>query len=92
MNEYSRFLGSADNLRVVERLSRVSADTIKYEVTLDDPRTWTSTPWTAVIYLTLTPDRIYEYGCHEGNEEPMRGMLGTARMEEKAAAVAGRRE
>ena len=88
----SSFLGSADNLRVVERLRRVSADTIKYEVTLDDPTTWTTTPWTAVTYLTLTPNRIYEYGCHEGNEEPMRGMLGTARMEEKAAAVGGRRE
>ncbi len=80
----SSFLGSADNLRMVERLTRVSADTIEYEITLDDPTTWTTTPWTAIVYLTLTTDRIYEYGCHEGNEDPMRSMLGIARMEEKA--------
>ena len=82
----SRFLGSADDLRMVERLTRVSDDTIEYEVTLDDPTTWTTSPWTVVVYLTLTSDLIYEYGCHEGNADPMRSMLRIARMEETADA------
>ena len=41
----SSFMGSAENLRVVERFTRVAADTLKYEITLDDPTTWTK-PWT----------------------------------------------
>lgn len=88
----SSFLGAAGNLRVVERLTRVSLDTIECEVTFDDPTTWTATPWTAVIYLTLTTDKIYEYGCHEGNAEPMKTMLSIARMEEKATMEAGIRD
>ena len=88
----SNVLGSADNLHVVERFTRVASDTMEYEVTFDDPPTWRMTPWTAVINLTLTTDRIYEYGCHEGNGEPMRGMLGTARMEEKASPDKENRE
>ena len=88
----SRSLGAAGNLRMVERLTRVSPDTIEYEVTFDDPTTWTTTPWTAVIYLALTTDNIYEYGCHESNAEPMTTMLSIARMEEKATAEAGIRD
>ena len=52
-------------------------------MTLDDPMTWTK-PWTAVLYMKSTPDPIYEYACHEGNES-MSGTLKGARAEEKAA-------
>ena len=44
------FRGASENLQVVERFTRVSADTIAYEVTFEDPTTWTS-PWTAMIPL-----------------------------------------
>ena len=37
-----RFRGSSGALHVVERFTRVDADTILYEFTVDDPTTWTS--------------------------------------------------
>ena len=72
------------NLHLVERFTRVAADTIKYEFTLDDSTTWTR-PWTAEIRLKQTQDKLYEYACHEGNYN-MVGMLAGARAEEKRAA------
>jgi hypothetical protein len=87
----SNFMGAAENLHVVERFTRIDADTINYEITVDDPTTWTK-PWTALIRLRQTPDRMFEYACHEGNQYVMEGILVGARAEEKAAdAVAKER-
>jgi len=80
----SRFMGSAENLRVVERFTRAAADTVNYEITLDDPTTWTK-PWTVLIRLKRSEDKIYEYACHEGNYHTMEGILGAARADEAAA-------
>jgi hypothetical protein len=77
-------LGSADNLHLVERVTRVAPDTIEYEVTLSDSTTWVK-PWTAVLYLKKTEEMIYEVACHEGNYYSMQGGLAGARREEKAA-------
>ena len=79
----SSLLGSAENLHVVERFTRISLDRIRYEITLTDPTTWT-TPWTAVVRLKLTDDKIYEDACHEGNQFVMMGILAGARAAEKA--------
>ena len=38
----TNFLGAAENLRLVERFTRVASDAIRYEVTFDDPTTWES--------------------------------------------------
>src|SRR5438309_6027016 len=62
----SFFMGSTENLHLVERLTRVAPETITYEITLDDPTTWTK-PWTAVVRLTQTQNQVYEVACHEGN-------------------------
>jgi hypothetical protein len=78
----SYFMGSAENLRLVERFTRTAPDMINYEITLSDVTTWTK-PWTAVIHLKQTQDQIYEFACHEGNHEVMRGILAGARAEEK---------
>jgi hypothetical protein len=75
--------GATANTHLVEKLTRVAANTLKYEVTLSDPNTWTK-PWTAVLYMRSTTDPIYEYACHEGNEA-MIGTLNGARVQEKAA-------
>ena len=54
-------------LHVVERYRRVSADTIIWTVTIDDPNVFTR-PWTISMPLTAEPDyEMYEYACHEGN-------------------------
>jgi hypothetical protein len=86
----SNFMGAAENLHVVERFTRVAAETINYEITLNDQTTWTK-PWTAVIHLKRTEDKIYEYACHEGNFHTMEGILGAARADEQAAEEAARR-
>jgi len=79
----SLFMGSAENLHMVERFTRVDADTIDYELTLDDPTTWTK-PWTALIHLTRSDAKMYEVACHEGNHYSMQGTLSGARAAEKA--------
>jgi hypothetical protein len=72
------FMGSSDQLHLVERLTLVAQDRIDYQLTMDDPTTWTR-PWTAVIRLKRSPARLYEYACHEGNFEIMRDMFAAAR-------------
>ena len=87
----SNFMGSAENLHLIERFTRVAPDTINYEITLDDPTTWTK-PWTAVIRLKQTSEAIYEFACHEGNYTTMVGMMGAAHADEKAAAGAAAKD
>jgi hypothetical protein len=62
----TNFRGSGARLHLTERFRRVDAGTLHYEYTVDDPETFT-TPWTAVLPMTRTDERIYEYACHEGN-------------------------
>jgi hypothetical protein len=70
-----------ESLRVVERLTPIDANTINYEATIDDPKTFTR-PWTVSIPLHRNPTyRIYEYACHEGNRA-VEGILRGARAEE----------
>jgi hypothetical protein len=83
----STFMGSAENLHIIERLTLVEANRIDYQVTLDDPTTWTK-PWTAVIRLTRSEEKMYEVACHEGNLYSMQGILSGARSNERAAEEA----
>ena len=82
----ARYQQSSENLRMVERFTRIAPDTIRHEITLDDPTTWTR-PWTVMILLKQTQDPLFEYACHEGNYA-MPGILAGARAEEAAAAGA----
>ena len=77
--------GSSDQMHLIERFARVGPDTLKYEVTVDDPGTYAK-PWTAVLYMKSTKDQIYEYACHEGNEA-MYGTLNGTRVQEKKALM-----
>ena len=86
----SYFMGSADRLHLVERFTRVSADRIDYQVTIDDATTWTK-PWTAVVRLRSAQDDLHEFACHEGNHHVVRGILGGARAEEESAKVTDHR-
>jgi hypothetical protein len=70
-----------ESLHLTERFTRVSADTIQYEFTVNDPATFTK-PWTASIPMTKIPGPVYEYACHEGNYA-MEGILSGARADEK---------
>jgi len=79
---------SSEKLHVIERLSRTGPDSLKYEITIDDPGTWTK-PWSLMIPLKRSPNPIYEYACHEGNERSLAGILAGARADEQAAARSG---
>lgn len=67
--------------KVVERFTRYSADQIFYEYTVTDPTLYTQ-PWRGESTLNATPERIFEYACHEGNYS-MPGVLMGAREQEK---------
>ncbi len=74
---------SSEKLHVTERISRSGPDTLRYEVTIDDPGTWTR-PWTVMIPWQRSPKPVFEYACHEGNYA-LQGILAGARAEEQAA-------
>jgi hypothetical protein len=76
----SNFLGSTADLHLVERLTRVAPDTIKYEMTFTDPTTWAQA-WTAEMPLKQSAEALYEYACHEGNYHILTGMLSAARVQ-----------
>ena len=65
-NNRTRFRNSTATLKVTERFTRIDADTIDYQYTVEDPNTWTR-PWTAAVPMRKVPGPIYEYACHEGN-------------------------
>ena len=81
--------GSAENLTLIERFTRVDAKTLQYDFTVKDPTTFTK-PFTGRLPMNLTDELMYEYACHEGNyglldilkggraEEARRAQPGTA--------------
>ena len=78
-----RGIPQSEALRVVERFIPVDADTITYEVTVEDPNAF-ARPWTASMPLNRSPNYdIFEYACHEGNYGLPNSLSG-ARAEEQA--------
>ncbi|MFC3078977.1 hypothetical protein ACFODL_12835 [Phenylobacterium terrae] len=82
------YRGSWENLKVIERFTRVGPDRIHYQFTIDDPTLWDQ-PWGGEYEFSPLDGQIYEYACHEGNHA-LPGMLRGARVEEadKAKAAA----
>jgi hypothetical protein len=77
-------LRHSDAMRLVERFTRVNANTIQWEVTIDDPKTYTQ-PFKMALPIRLQNDyKVYEYACHEGNYG-MRNILSAARADEGGA-------
>jgi hypothetical protein len=83
-NGKNPFRGSDENLKVIERFTRVADDTIEYTFTIDDPTMWTR-PWTAESAMKKTVGPIFEHACHEGNFGLFNTLVG-ARLEEKKTA------
>jgi len=78
------FRGASKNLHVIERFTRVDANTILYRATIDDPTTF-SKAWTIEYPFHATEGPIFEYACHEGNYSIV-DILGGARKEESQAS------
>ena len=84
----TRLQGSSENLKLVERFRRIAPDTLEYRLTFEDPTVWT-TPWTMMIPLRRSDEKVYEYACHEGNHS-LTGILAGARTLERSSGSAGR--
>jgi hypothetical protein len=78
-------LRHSDRMKLTERIRRVADDIIQYQITVDDPVTYTS-PFTISMPLTpLIGDILLPYECHEGNEA-IRNSLSAERAEDRALA------
>jgi hypothetical protein len=83
----SAFQGSdAETLRLLERFTRTSPNTVEWSVTVDDRSTW-ARAWTFSMPLTRNEDEAVElYECHEGNHAIL-NILSAARAAERAATA-----
>ena len=78
---------ASTELKIVERLTRVEPELLRYEATVIDPRTYTK-PFTIAVPFTSPPGyQVLPYECHEGNLA-LHNILSAARSEERAAADA----
>ena len=86
------YRGSGANLRLVERYTRVDADTLEYEVTIEDSTRWT-VPWTVRQELKRQSDEdnriYYEPRCHEGNYGMAAMFIGARVREQEFASGRG---
>jgi hypothetical protein len=72
--------------KVTERYTRVSAQEIVYQFTVDDPAIYTA-PWTGEYSFYPISGRTYASSCHEGNYS-LPNILGAARESERLKAAA----
>ena len=86
--EQTAFQGASADMRLTERFTRVSDDTLTYRFTVDDPKVWTR-PWTAEVPWKKAIGPIFEHACHEGNYS-LTNLLRGAREDEKRAKGASK--
>jgi hypothetical protein len=67
-----------EDSRTIERFRPLSADSLLYQFTVEDPSLYKQ-PWLAEFIVTRTQRPVYEYACHEGNHGIM-NILGAARL------------
>ena len=82
------FQGASDQLKVTERFTRLTDDSIRYEFTVDDPKTWVQ-PWKGEMPFVKINGPVFEHACHEGNYG-IANTLQAVRNEEKKAAEAAK--
>jgi hypothetical protein len=72
----------SDAIEITERFTPLSANILQYEVTINDPKTWTR-PWKVSFPLRRDNEYgMFEYACHEGNYA-MRNTLSGSRADER---------
>ena len=78
-------------LRLVERFTRVDADTIDYTMTIDDSAVYAK-PWTVSVPLVRNDNyQIFEYACHEGNQATGLILRGARTIEKEQESTGSRR-
>jgi hypothetical protein len=66
----------SDQLHVIQRFEFTDADHLAYEVTIDDPKTYTK-PWKNTrVFTRMKPgDELMEYSCEENNRDFTEGHI-----------------
>jgi hypothetical protein len=76
-----------DTAVLTERFKRISQNELSYDLTVNDPKTWTK-PWTLHMPYKLDPNyKIYEYACHEGNYMMLDALTGARDLEKKGLST-----
>jgi hypothetical protein len=70
---------------LVERFTRVAPDELRYEATIDDPKTYTRRVRISIPYTAPAGYQMLPYECHEGNSAVRQG-LGGERAEDRKLA------
>ena len=76
-------LGSAETLHLTERFTRLDADTLLYEFTVDNPVTFTQA-FSGELPMRKSEAPVFEFACHEGNRA-MTNLLTGGRVQERDA-------
>jgi hypothetical protein len=77
----------SDAAVLTERFRRIAKDELTYDLTVNDPKTWTA-PFT--IHMPYKEDKnytIYEYACHEGNYMMIDALTGARALEKEGVNV-----
>ena len=74
---------ASTELKIVERITRVERDLLRYEATITDPKTYTRPYTISIPYTSPEGYQVLPYECHEGNLAILQG-LGGERAEDKA--------
>ena len=83
---------TSDALKTTERFMRTAANEMRYEITLDDPKTYTR-PFKVSFPLTQEPGyQNFEYACHEGNYAMFDSLSGARAVEKRAAEAAAKKK
>ena len=78
---------TTDRLHLTERFTRTDMNTLKYEVTVDDPAAYTAT-WTGGFMLRWSPNtELFEYVCQDNNRSP-EGMVGAGNTISRTSGIA----
>jgi len=72
----------SDAAKVTERFTRIDADTVTYQFTVDDPKTFVK-PFSGEYNMVKIDGNVYEYACHEGNYGMANNLSGARATEKK---------
>jgi hypothetical protein len=66
-----RGMPTTEQLHLTERISRPDFNTLRYEITIDDPEAYTA-PWTTGMFFRWAPGaEQFEFVCQDGNLAPL---------------------
>ena len=71
---------------VTERFTLISNDEIFYEFAVEDDAAYTQ-PWKGELVFRRSPDKLYEYACHEGNYSVPNILAGARAIERDGRTV-----